>query len=472
MQRVAKHLYRRGDTYTFRRVIPPYARPAFGGLTEYVRSLGDVGLKEAGHLAAQHRAHCDRLIAAASNKPDPTAKAALLRPFARVPDRDEVDRAVRTWVLDRERDAETAPTASNDVGERVQSWGHYADGVARHMRAGQRDAPLMTRWIAESMVEAQGWIVPADGDLRRFLEERIARGERELAARRKAELNWDDQPQPTHRMFAPEMFEHDRQAAVSPKRGPIPIMEMFDGYKAEQEPAAKTIKKWKVALSSLIDHLGHDDASRVTTDDIVGWKNALLAPAADGQRARGQATVRNGYIGAVKPVFGWAQANKLIEANPVAGVSVKVPRRVRTRTERGFTDAEAKTILTAADAIDWQTDGSFKAFACRWLPWLCAYTGARIGEMAQLRREDVGQNEEGLWFVTITPEAGSTKTGTRPGGTQAARASAGSGWDGGETASAPSPVGPYQMRGMWVELRDLGQGLLSLCQPQGARHLW
>lgn len=31
MQRVAKHLYRCGNQFTFRRAIPPYARPAFGG---------------------------------------------------------------------------------------------------------------------------------------------------------------------------------------------------------------------------------------------------------------------------------------------------------------------------------------------------------------------------------------------------------------------------------------------------------
>jgi hypothetical protein len=66
MQRVARHLYRRGNIYTFRRVIPPHARPAFDGLAEYVRSIGDVGVKEADHLAAQHRAHCDRLMAAAA----------------------------------------------------------------------------------------------------------------------------------------------------------------------------------------------------------------------------------------------------------------------------------------------------------------------------------------------------------------------------------------------------------------------
>jgi hypothetical protein len=81
-------------------------------------------------------------------------------------------------------------------------------------------------------------------------------------------------------------------------------------------------------------------------------------------------TVRHGCLGAVKPVFGWAVANNLIEKNPVSGVRVAVPRRVRTRSEKGYTDAEAKIVLEASLAINCQDDPSFLAFAKRWLPWL------------------------------------------------------------------------------------------------------
>lgn len=164
-------------------------------------------------------------------------------------------------------------------------------------------------------------------------------------------------------------------------------------------------------MRTLIEHLGHDDAARVTSDDIVAWKDALLVPEQDGNRTRSQMTVRHGYLGAVKPVFGWAVSNKLIETNPVAGVGVAVPRRTRNRAEKGYTDEEARTVLRAAQEIDWEADETFIAFARRWLPWLCAYTGARVGEMAQLRAEDVAQTDEGIWYITVTPEAGSQKGG-------------------------------------------------------------
>ena len=44
-----------------------------------------------------------------------------------------------------------------------------------------------------------------------------------------------------------------------------------------------------------------------------------------------------------------------------------------------------------------------------WVPWLCAYTGARVCEVAQLRKQDLRQ-EGGHWVLRITPEAGTVKT--------------------------------------------------------------
>jgi len=43
------------------------------------------------------------------------------------------------------------------------------------------------------------------------------------------------------------------------------------------------------------------------------------------------------------------------------------------------------------------------------VPWLLAYTGARLGEIAQLRKQDLTQ-EGSHWAVTITPDAGTVKT--------------------------------------------------------------
>lgn len=97
-------------------------------------------------------------------------------------------------------------------------------------------------------------------------------------------------------------------------------------------------------------------------------------------------------------------------------VKQEAPKKRQTR-ERGYTTDEAVALLTAS--IGYQPavaktastrESKNLTAAKRWLPILCAFTGARVVEMAQLRREDVREDGE-RWIVRITPEAGSVKTG-------------------------------------------------------------
>lgn len=85
-----------------------------------------------------------------------------------------------------------------------------------------------------------------------------------------------------------------------------------------------------------------------------------------------------------------------------------VPKRAELRPKWFYPD-EQVTILRAALAIT-DTRKPFNA-ARRFVPWLCAYTGARAGEITQLRGRDVIQ-EEGVWALRITPDAGTQKTNT------------------------------------------------------------
>jgi integrase len=49
-------------------------------------------------------------------------------------------------------------------------------------------------------------------------------------------------------------------------------------------------------------------------------------------------------------------------------------------------------------------------FAKRWVPIICAFTGARVAEITQLRKEDIRQ-DDGTWIARISPDAGSVKAG-------------------------------------------------------------
>lgn len=412
VQRVAKYLILRNGRFTYRKGIPVDVRHAFDGRREDTCALGDVSEARARTLALVLGEKCSQRINEVRKSVRGSGKVANMFNTARQPDRAEIEKQVRAWLLAIEQRLALDPVQGRAGSRReLADWHHLDAEINRAMRTEKGHTPLTTQWITQSLVEANGWSVAGSGDLREFIEAQVARGQRELAARRKGQLSWDHElPQPTNRMFLPQAFEQDdAKAPREHQREPVSLLNVLDRYLAEQEPAASTIKAWTSAINSLIGHLGHDDATRVSTEDMVAWKDALLAPAGDGRRPRSQMTVRHKYIGAVKPVFGWAVANKLITTNPAAGVRVAVPRVTRTRVEKGYTDAEAKVVLLAASAIDCDADPSFLAFARRWLPWLCAYTGARVGEMAQLRRQDVVKSSEGIWYVNITPEAGTQK---------------------------------------------------------------
>ena len=89
-------------------------------------------------------------------------------------------------------------------------------------------------------------------------------------------------------------------------------------------------------------------------------------------------------------------------SNPAEGVNLKGGRKVRLR-QKGFTAAEASAILRhASDYRQAPREKPKAAASKRWVPWLCAYTGARVGEMVQLRKQDVRRDGE-VWIITITP---------------------------------------------------------------------
>jgi integrase len=100
---------------------------------------------------------------------------------------------------------------------------------------------------------------------------------------------------------------------------------------------------------------------------------------------------------------------KLIERNPFSEVRISVPRRTVERETKAFTSEEAETILTAA--LAYKNPMTVDERARRWVPWLCAYTGARAGEITQLRGSDILRRATDH-FAKLSPSAGKMKTRT------------------------------------------------------------
>lgn len=177
--------------------------------------------------------------------------------------------------------------------------------------------------------------------------------------------------------------------------------EAFEAWVAERKPAAATVNRWRGVLDHLNAFLEERDVALVTDEDAVAWKDKLVGGSASGR------TINEVWLTAARGIFNWVKDQKKIASNPFDGVKVAVAKSGPSKSE--FTEEDVQSILAATLLPRHPRTSPYLSAAIRWVPWLCAYTGARPGEMTQLRREDVEQHRDGFWMVHIRPEAGTVK---------------------------------------------------------------
>jgi len=182
----------------------------------------------------------------------------------------------------------------------------------------------------------------------------------------------------------------------------VSITDLFEEFANTGAATPHTVLKWRKAVALFVEHLGHDDATRVQRADGANWFGRLI------QEGRAVRTVQGTYRAALARVFKIAHDRGKVASNPFTGLEVIGPKAIKTR-RKDLNDTEARTILEAALKPQSPNLSPTYALALRWVPWICAYTGARVNEITQLRAMDIRQ-EDGVWVFHITPEAGSVKT--------------------------------------------------------------
>ena len=189
-------------------------------------------------------------------------------------------------------------------------------------------------------------------------------------------------------------FEDARDAGHGP-------WQIFKLWEATVKPAVATVDRWRGVFLQLETEFTGRSVGTITPDEAQEWADKLA------NAERSERTVRDVWAGAARTVFNWAVTRKLITRNSFKTVHVSVPRKNVSRAGKYFSADEIKVILSAALAVEDTRKVSMAAR--RWVPWLCSYTGARVGEIAQLRGVDVIK-QEGVDVIHITPDAGTVKT--------------------------------------------------------------
>ncbi|ARR56180.1 hypothetical protein HY78_23340 [Rhizorhabdus wittichii DC-6] len=372
------HLDRRGAVYYSRLVVPPRLRPIIGK-SDLGRSLRTKDLAVAkDRLAAW-------LIEARATLTEAEAKHAAANKEQSVAVRSSPPPSPPWELAQLEYEEELAAIQSAETAE--EAWLiEQADALEQRLKSD--DAQLTDQERAAAF-------------LFRHLEE-----QRDDQVRRYRQRNFGEHTQidaPTYQVHAE--VAKNRQS----NKCAVTISQIFEGYAHQDGSNAETVKQFRSIIKHLTAYLGHDDARRVTHADLVGWREQLLIEPARGGKPRSAKTINDSYLSAMKATFSYGMDKLFISVNPSVNVAKVRAAKATELRERDFIKAERETILRAAlIPAEGKLSGE-RVFARRWVPWLCAYTGARVNEITQLRKQDI-QMIEGVWTVRITPEAGSTKT--------------------------------------------------------------
>ncbi|MCP1761113.1 DUF6538 domain-containing protein [Bradyrhizobium japonicum] len=181
----------------------------------------------------------------------------------------------------------------------------------------------------------------------------------------------------------------------------VDIMEAFELYCGQ--PRIKggldgpTAKRWRPVIERFIEWIKHRDLARVTPQDAVRWRDYMIS------QGIAPKAVRDVWLAAPRSVATHMLNALRLEINPFAGIKVEGVKAWKEDDERGFDPEQALTILSATVATPSHLTSAEMRAARRWVPWICAYTGARVNEITSLLPSDV-QQILGHWCFVLRPE--------------------------------------------------------------------
>jgi len=207
------------------------------------------------------------------------------------------------------------------------------------------------------------------------------------------------------RLKALPAFEAGDSITSGSKTGDVLTLQQLLEHKAKtQNIKDKTVRDTRYHLDKFITFIGHNDARRVTKDDVRRWRDSLITSGKLSPK-----TITDRYLSAVRSVLSHGVKEFDLQANVASGIRDN-RASASPRGSKGYSEEQALTILKATSR------GSAKALsephrrAIAWVPWIAAYTGLRVSEITQMLGKRFVENE-GISYLLVTPEDGSTKSG-------------------------------------------------------------
>ena len=172
----------------------------------------------------------------------------------------------------------------------------------------------------------------------------------------------------------------------------VTLDELFGGWSAEFS-RQKTLYSWKRVVEELTSYLGHDDASRISPDNLIGWKAALI------KKGRKPKTIRDGKLAPIRAILQWGVDNRRLEKNAGERVTIDLRAKVADR-KRAYTDDEARTVLKAAMREKTHCESGYRYCARIQAPACPRFVSCALRTLWKTK-------EYGAW--KFAPEAGALK---------------------------------------------------------------
>ncbi len=441
MKRPAKkmppYVWARPQTHVFwfRMAVPQSVRGEVGK-SVWQCSLGTTDIRQAGALAQDKRNQLMR----------EWGLLAEVEPSRHTPSNDELESAAVMVGYDMAREYEAARRldAASAGGGR---WQRYQRRTAINLSAADDGDTI--RSLADAAIDDLGFDLAPDSEGYAKLCEHLASARHEALDASYRAAHGEIAAEPGDGIVA----RVQQRSAAKAKPGES-LIELFEKWAAvmlaksaldgKRGKRADTVNQDRKIVQQFSAFVGEQRAvDSITPEEIADYRDALrdLPPKWASHKALKRLSMRdaaakareldlpriafttiNKHLSTISPLYTWLRKHPRWAGmkNPVDGLHYDDVKGANPRPPfttpvlnkilqsplfAGFASDDAEHKAGDQHADDWR----------KWIPLVCMFTGARIGEIAQLRIGDV-RREHGVWFIHIAHEGDlSTKSGhSRP----------------------------------------------------------
>lgn len=424
---------RNSQYWQVRLMVPPPVRPALGR-REFTRSLRETDHRRAEiaalSLLADWKSQIEEALRASAPKAVPAVQA--------VPtelEREEAALEVGYEIAGRRLEALIKRKAQEGLAfDRLKAEfeRRYLEFVRRH-EAGE-DAYWCRH--ADAHIAKRNWLLPRDSEEYRHFVKALAKCGMQTLARAIAKSGW------TEDQFAPSPYVAHIATRMDARAQPgETMMELFGRYRdqrlAEGKKRKDNLDQDEKVIEQFAAFVGEQRGlPSLRRQEVRDWRDTLtkLPPAfgkrnsykgkslrevaaiasSKGEKGLNLVTI-NRYLSALSAFLDWAVRNGFCDANVCDGLFFDVDKSKRRRSP--FNAYQLNAIIHSPlfcgfreDGKEW-LPGDKKAADWRvWVPLICIFTGARIGEVAQLRLADVVREGDKLCLVIRDDERAGQRT--------------------------------------------------------------